>query len=318
MDPLPSPSNDPPLVSAVVCTRNRGDRVVATLESILANDYPCFEVILVDQSSEPDTEAAVSKFFRDPRFRYKHTATKGAGHARNIGLAAAKGEFVLYTDDDCIVPENWISTISTVFLQHERVAVVFCNVKAAPHDSELGFIPTYDRRDEKLVKNLIDKCTARGIGAGMALRKNAARQIGGFDVCLGPGSIFQACEEGDIAVRLLLQGWQIYETNRVAIVHEGFRTWQEGKELTRRNWFGIGAAYVKPLRCGRIDFAVVALYEAFWVGLLQPLALIFQFKRPSGLKKFFYFWEGFFRGLRMPLDCRTITYRDNASAVSGQ
>lgn len=289
-------------ISAVVCTRNRGASAAATIASILANTHPNFEVILVDQSTNQTTEEAVSGFRTDPRFRYLRSATKGLGRARNIGLAQAQSAIVVFTDDDCTVPEDWLAVMDATFAAAPRVTVAFCNVAAAPHDTTKGFIPAYMRKDSKLVRTFWDKCRARGIGAGIAVRRKEALALGGFDEQLGAGAHFPSCEDGDLAMRALAQGQWVYETDQVAVLHYGFRTWEEGKELTKRDWIGIGAAYAKPLLCGHWGALVVVLYEAGVVGLLVPLLLLLQLRKPQGLRRLSYFGIGFWQGWCTPVD----------------
>lgn len=289
-------------ISAVVCTRNRGVSAAATIASILANTHPNFEVILVDQSTNQETEEAVRGFRTDPRFRYLRSATKGLGRARNIGLAQAQSAIVVFTDDDCTVPEDWLAVMDATFADAPRVTVAFCNVAAAPHDTTQGFIPAYMRKDSKLVCTFWDKCRARGIGAGIAVRRKEVLALGGFDEELGAGAHFPSCEDGDLAMRVLAQGQWVYETNKVAVLHYGFRAWEEGKELTKRDWIGIGAAYAKPLLCGHWGALVVVLYEALVMGLLVPLSLLLQLRKPQGLRRLIYFGIGFWQGWCTPID----------------
>jgi len=302
-------------VSAVVCTRNRGSRIVATLNSLLANEHPDFEVIVIDQSTDGATAKAIAPYIEDTRLRYFPTDTRGTGHARDLGLRAARGGVVAYTDDDCTVPTNWLDEMQRIFETHPQVAVAFCNVLPAPHDPTAGFVPAYERSEDQVVRTMWDKCRARGIGAGMAVRRAAALQIGGFDHCLGPGSAFPACEEGDFAMRALLADWWLYESVQVAILHDGFRTWAEGKTMNRRNWVGIGAAYAKPLKCSRWSASIVVLYEAFGIALFKPLSQILKLKKPQGIRSFYYFWKGFIQGMNQPVECGTILYCSTGSGI---
>ncbi len=307
--PAPNQATErlPELVSAVVCTRNRGDRIASTIESILVADHPNFELIVVDQSDADDTEAAVRRF-ADPRLTYIRSLERGLGRARNEGVKHASGHIVVFTDDDVMVPRPWLTVMSQVFLDHARVAVAFCNVTAAPYDTSAGFVPAYERQGSAEVTTLWGKCGARGIGAGLAVRRSAVLDLGGFDRLLGAGGEFTSCEDGDIAVRALLAGWHLYETDRVAVVHDGFRTWAEGRELTRRDWYGIGAAYSKPIKALRLGAVIVVLYEGVWRALVLPIVDSVRRLRPAGLKRFWYFWRGFFAGLRTPVDRTTITF----------
>lgn len=296
------------LISALICTRNRGPSLVETITSILANTHPNFELVIIDQSSNDETENAAKPFFGDNRLRYIRSTTVGKARALNLGLAETSGDVVAVTDDDCIVPQNWLETFARIFAEHPNVAVAFCNVEAAEHDASKGFVPDYVRESEKLVTTLREKCDARGIGAGLAIRRSMVLKIGGFDTALGPGGKFPDCEDGDVAVRALLAGYYIYETATVSVEHFGFRTWAEGRQLARRSFLGIGAAYSKPLKCGRWDFLIIPAHEFFRYALLPPILDILRLRRPYGLGRIIAFMQGFIGGLRTPVDKTTLRF----------
>ena len=300
-------------VTAVVCTRNRGAAIAAALHSLLANMPAQFELLIVDQSTSDDTQHAVAPFVADPRVRYVRSATVGLGRARNIGLRLAQTEVVAFTDDDCEVPPDWLAQMSRSFSEHPRVAVTFCSVTAGPHDVHAGFVPVYRCQGTRVLRRIGEKPRARGIGAGMAVRRRAMVELGGFDEELGAGATFPSWEDGDVASRALLGGYEVCETDRTAVVHFGFRSWEEGRRLSRRDWVGIGAGCAKPLRAGRWRFAAVALYElcacALWPGIRDVL----RFKWPSGLGRAFYFAEGFVRGLGAPFDRKLLVFRSHTS-----
>jgi GT2 family glycosyltransferase len=295
-------------ISAVICTRNRGDSAVEAVRSVLANTHVSFEVILVDQSEGKETEQATTRFLSDPRFRYIPTTTVGLGRARNIGLEHALAPIVAFTDDDCSVPENWLEVIERCFAEYSQVTVLFTNVVGTPHDGSAGFVPTYERNSSKVIRSFWSKCGARGIGASMAVRRDPILQIGGFDAMLGAGSQFSSAEDSDIALRAIALGHWVYETDRVAVLHDGYRTWVEGRALARRDWFGIGAAYVKPLRARHWGMILIVLYELIGSCFLEPLQPLLSLRRPRGLGRILAFSRGFYAGLRYPLDKKRIMY----------
>lgn len=297
------------LVTALICTRNRGSSLTSTVSSILTSTHPNFEILVVDQSTDGETRQALTPFLQDERLRYVHQAAQGLGRARNLGLAEARGEVVAMTDDDCAVPPHWLETMAGIFEDYPQVAVAFCNVNPAPHDSHKGFIPAYQRSGGKLLLNSLDKCAARGIGAGIAVRRESVLALGGFDAMLGAGARFPSCEDGDLAVRALLLGYNVYETDAVAVEHAGFRTWEEGRSLARRDWIAIGAAYAKPLKSGYWRFAVVPAYELGRFALWPPLWDLLRMRKPRGLGRIAAFLQGFVQGWRTPVDPRTLLFR---------
>lgn len=295
--------------SVVICTYNRGDSVVATLQSVLANTHPHFEVILVDQSSNTLTSQAVHQFLGDPRFKYIHTPTPGKGNALNLGLAQAQGQIVAFTDDDCTVPAHWLQAIQRVFEQQRHVAIMFCNVAPAPHDPTAGLIPHYLRQGNHTLRALGDRRHARGMGAGMAARRAEVLALGGFDRSIGPGSPFRSGDDLDIALRALAKKMWVYETSEVVVTHHGFRTRYQWKDLTRRYWFGIGAVYAKFLKCGYWQIVPVIAYEAVVIAVGQPLGHLLRFNRPRGLLRLPMFLYGLYRGLCTPVDRDRIMFQ---------
>jgi GT2 family glycosyltransferase len=304
---------------AAICTRNRGASLISAVETILASDREDFSLIIVDQSSDDTTADALapilSEYADTGRVRYIRTTTAGAGRARNIALreAACLGaEFVLFTDDDCTVPPEWVATMVRILEDNPRVAVAFCNVAAAPHDRTKGFIPAYERSYDLRADRFYQKCVAGGIGAGMAVRRRAVEAIGGFDDLLGPGGRFPSHEDGDIAARALLTGWEVYETCEVSVVHFGYRTHQQGRQLAWRDWQGVGGSYAKPLKAGRWEFAGVILHELMVKACLPLLGDLLHLRRPRGFARIRAFVAGFVGGWRLAVDPKTLRYLPTA------
>jgi GT2 family glycosyltransferase len=297
-----------PAVSVVVCTRGRGPLVCSAIDSILASVGVRIDLVVVDQSAFDDTAQAVAAFRDDPRLRYLRSFTVGVSRARNIGIRAATNDIVLITDDDVTVRPDWARNFVCELAPLERVAVGFCRVEAAPHDVTQGFIPDHEVERPVLVRSLLSKSRARGIGAGMAVRRGAVLAIGGFDEQLGPGAPLRSGEDRDLAARALTTGWWVYQTPDAAVVHHGFRTWAEGRELTRRDWYGIGAAYSKQLKCGHIAILAVLAHEVLYAGFVRPAALALVGRGSIGIRRVVYFLEGLGRGLRTPVDRRTALF----------
>jgi glycosyltransferase involved in cell wall biosynthesis len=298
-----------PAVSVVVCTRNRGRLVTSAIRSVLDSVGVRLELIVVDQSDSDDTEHAVAPLRGDPRLHYIRSSTVGVSRARNIGLRHATNDIVLITDDDVTVPPDWARNFHAAIEPMSRVAVAFCRVDAADHDNTKGFVPDHVIEQPLLVRSLLSKSRARGIGAGMAVRRNAVLELGGFDPQLGPGAPLRSGEDRDLAARALTAGWWLYQTPTATVVHHGFRTWSEGRDLTRRDWYGIGAAYAKLLKCGHIGVLVVLAHEVAYIGLIKPAAHALSRHGTLGLRRLLYFIHGMVDGLRTPVDRRRSLFR---------
>ena len=93
-----------PLVSVIIPVHNGGRYLRAALESVFAQTYRPFEVIVVDDGSTDDS-GVIAQSFHD--VRYIHQANQGVAAARNNGIEAARGEFFAFLDqDDLWTPEK--------------------------------------------------------------------------------------------------------------------------------------------------------------------------------------------------------------------
>ena len=97
-----------PRVSVIIPTYNRAALLREAIDSVLAQTYADFEIIVVDDGSVDDT-AAMLATLTDPRLRYVRQANAGRSAARNQGLALAQGEFICFLDDDDAFLPNKLS-----------------------------------------------------------------------------------------------------------------------------------------------------------------------------------------------------------------
>jgi glycosyltransferase involved in cell wall biosynthesis len=115
-----------PLVSVILPTFNREKTIGNSIKSVLNQTYTNFELIIVDDASEDDTERIVNSI-QDQRIRYiKHKKNKGGGAARNTGIKIARGEFIAFQDSD----DQWERTklelqINTFKQVGDEIGVVY-------------------------------------------------------------------------------------------------------------------------------------------------------------------------------------------------
>jgi Predicted glycosyltransferases len=290
-------------IAAVVCTRNRGDTVVAAVRTILDNDHPDFEVIVVDQSTNDLTERALGPLRSDSRFRYMKSSTSGLSNARNIGIGEARSDVVAMTDDDCVVPRSWLSRVDDVFMNDSRVAMLLGSVLRGKHDESKGFVVGYRRPDAIVVKSIRDKHRIEGMAACMAIRTDAWAALSGFDPMLGAGASLKSADETDMVIRSLLAGFYVCEDPSVTVIHNGFRAWSESDSVVHGYLFGIGATIAKHLKCGHLGVAHVgaALARRWLFG--QPV-VAYGF-RPARRVRMLGFIRGFRAGMSMQVNRRT-------------
>lgn len=115
-----------PLVSVIICTRNRSASLARTLRSLVraaAHVHDPWELLIVDNGSTDDTSATVASFSGQLPVRRVPEPKAGLSNARNAGVRESQGEFVLWTDDDVLVDEQWLNAWFRAFRDHPGEAL---------------------------------------------------------------------------------------------------------------------------------------------------------------------------------------------------
>jgi glycosyltransferase involved in cell wall biosynthesis len=166
----------PPMVSVVICAYNAERTMEACLKSLTRLAYPNYEVVVVDDGSKDGTAEIAARF---PQFRLIRQPNKGLSAARNVGMQAALGEIIAYTDSDCVVDPHWLTLMVGAmaangfdacggpnYAPHEEGRIEAC-VAASP--GAPCQVLTAEDRAEHLA------------GCNMVFRKSVLQAIGGFD-----------------------------------------------------------------------------------------------------------------------------------------
>jgi GT2 family glycosyltransferase len=245
-----------PMVTVVVCTRDRPGSLVRCLGALAQVTYAPFEVVVVDNApSTRETLAVVQEQSEvDARFRYVRERRPGLSRARNRGLREAHGELVAFTDDDVMVDARWLDGVVQGFARSVSVACVTGLVPSAHldtaeqryFDQRVSWAVSCTPRRYDLVagagESALYPYTAGqfGTGANFAFRTAALRDLGGFDEALGAGTPAGGGEDLDVFVRTILAGHTIaYEP--AAIVWHEHRP--ELRQLRRQLFnYGVGLA----------------------------------------------------------------------------
>ena len=122
-----------PLVSVVVATRNRPALLSDALASIVAQAYPRWEIVLVNDGGEPVEDiasAALGGRIADRRLRaFSHAESEGPAYARNTGIAEARGEVIAFLDDDDrLAPEHLQGLVVALADTRAGVAYSGCDI----------------------------------------------------------------------------------------------------------------------------------------------------------------------------------------------
>ncbi len=188
-----------PRVSVVVCAYNAAGTLEDNLQSLEKLTYPDVEIILVnDGSSDRTPEIGRSH----PSVHIIDIPNGGLSAARNIGLAAATGEIVAYTDADTRVDPDWLTFLVQPFLHSDVVGSGGPNVVP---DDDPPMAQCIARAPGGPTHVLLDDRTAEHVpGCNMAFRREALLAIGGFNPIY-----LRAGDDVDVCWRMQARGWKI-------------------------------------------------------------------------------------------------------------
>lgn len=116
------------LVSVVTAAYNMGGYIAETIDSILGQDYPHVESVIVDDGSTDDTAKVLERYRDDPRVRVVQQANAGQTVAKNRGIAESRGEFIAFCDADDTWRRDKLSLQIRRF-DDPRVAVVYSDIE---------------------------------------------------------------------------------------------------------------------------------------------------------------------------------------------
>ena len=194
----PQPAKTP-MVSVVICAYNAERTMRPCLESLRRLDYPNFEVVIVDDGSR-DRTADISMDF--PEFRLIRQPNKGLSVARNVGMHAARGEIIAYTDSDCVVDPHWLTLMVRSITENNFDGCGGPNY--APHED--GWIEASCAASPGAPCHvLVAEDRAEHLaGCNMVFSKAALAKIGGFDA-----QFTTAGDDVDICWRMLDAGFTL-------------------------------------------------------------------------------------------------------------
>jgi glycosyltransferase involved in cell wall biosynthesis len=236
------------LISVIVGTRNRPTKLLVCVQSIIealnaAGLKPAqSEIVIVDQSERDENRQLLE--FSQGSIHHHRLAGPGIARARNFGIQHSRGEFCLFTDDDCIVAQDWVSSVLHEFEHAPYMDAIFGRTEAAPlpnqththheyHDHYGGscYAEASDGRQCYALKLGSD---ARDVDApclphatlgssnNMACRRRLLQEWGGFWERFGAGTWGFSAEDTEWQYRMLVARRRMRYAPRMRILHDAW------------------------------------------------------------------------------------------------
>jgi len=219
-------------ISIIIATCNRFESLKKTLDSLLIQDYSeafSHDIIVVDNNSTDDTKAVIDSYkhkFPGQTLLYMFEGRQGKSFALNTAIAKAKGDIIVFIDDDVILYKDWLQKIHDFTQSYDFDAATGRIVPRYPPDVPSwvkenidllsGPIVSYDYGEE--VKEYDGKTMNPLVGANMIVKRHLFDEAGLFDTNLGPGAGTFG-DDTEISIRWGKRNKRLYYVGTAAVWH---------------------------------------------------------------------------------------------------
>lgn len=209
--------------SIIIPVYNRPDEIDELLESLTKQTNQRFEVIIAEDGSTKKSDFIVEKYVSRLPIIYFEKPNSGPGQTRNAGAKRAKFDYLIFFDSDCIIPENYIESVSQFLENHfvdayggpDKALPSFTTIQKAINYSMTSFFTTGGIRGGK---KAIDKFHPRSFNLGVS--KEAFTAIGGY------GNM-RFVEDIDFSLRLIEKGYQTALIPEAYVYHKRRSTFKQ-------------------------------------------------------------------------------------------
>ncbi len=172
-----------PLVSVIMATYNRAEFIEEAIDSVLAQDYDNYELIIIDDgSTDHSGELIAERYSRYPQISYHYQANAGQMAATNEGIKRAKGDFIALIDSDNAWVADKLSTQIALFAQHPEVDIVYGDIIIMDEHSQEVHRNNMRRYSGNISAQLLkDNCVS--VNTAMT-RKRCFDELGGMNTAV--------------------------------------------------------------------------------------------------------------------------------------
>ncbi|MBE7210441.1 MAG: glycosyltransferase family 2 protein [Gluconacetobacter diazotrophicus] len=221
-------------ISIILCTCGRAESCARTVAAIGQIEVPagltCELALVQNGPLDPaETNAGDTILANGIVLRTYHEAQTGKSWALNTGLARARGDIFVFTDDDIIPPPDWLEKLTGPIRRGEADGVAG-DVRIPPH-LDPHWLPPAQRAWLADMGALALGNSGRMVGGNMACSRSVLKKVVGFDVELGPGGWFGYGEDTLFSEQLRNAGFRIVDVLDATVEHHFLP-----RRLERENW----------------------------------------------------------------------------------
>ena len=248
-----------PTISVIIPAHNCENTITKTLEAIATQDVLTqIEIIVVDDGSIDQTASIVRSF---PKVKYLRQENSGPATARNLGARSATGNYLFFTDSDCIPQKDWVKKMMPHFTD-EKTAVVAGSYGIANPEKPLA---RCIHQEIRYRHNRMPQNPSYFGSFNFAIRREIFKEVGGFDASYRKAS----GEDNDLSYQIIARNYKIYFAKDALVDHS--HPERIGKYLREQSRHGFWRAkmYLRHPKMSRGDD------YTFWKDIVEvPLVLL--------------------------------------------
>lgn len=182
------------LVSVIIPTYNRESVLLRAIDSVLAQSYQYYELIVVDDGSTDETEQLLKPLVSSEKIKYFKHQNRGVSAARNFGVKQAKGELISFLDsDDEWLPHKLQQQIN-YFIQNSEAQIVYGEELWIRNGKRVNQKVIHKKSGGMIFQACVQQCLIAP--SSVMLSKNLFDDMGGFD------ESFVVCEDYDLWLKI--------------------------------------------------------------------------------------------------------------------
>lgn len=278
------------LISIIISTRGKPWGVLSkTLNSIFASGFRDFEVILVDQNAGSGFGSEINSGEKYRGLIYLPSEERGLSKGRNLGIRHAAGSWLIFFDDDAILPPDTLGKAAAA-LQRDKESMAIFYGSVLTLETGRPYLKKAAVMGKRI--NLLNFDSVCSIS--LIFNRRVLESIGGFDEGLGAGCELGAGEETDMLLRALAKGVEIRSLKDFVVYHPA----AEGSiDIRKRRSYGmgLGAVYRKHIFSSPYFFTALGI-KLLSEMMLRLLLMLINSLQPSMRRYHSSYLMGFLKG----------------------
>ena len=208
--------------SLIIPSLGRQEILRETVDRFLAFPFDGWELLVIDQTPEPLPYLQQIAAERPEQVRYHHMPIRGLPNARNVGIGMARGEIIVFVDDDVVPDEGFLDGHLAPYEDPDvggvagRIVEVIDRPKIRAQSGQVGRVRRWDGRITRQFDTFEECDVDHATGCNMSFRRQALIDIAGFDRRLGGTAHL---EDSDVSVRVRALGYRMRFSPKASLTH---------------------------------------------------------------------------------------------------